>query len=148
MAKTKDKMKAIKTSKKDEIWTDEEAHDFFFGGALNPGAVVKIKKDIREFSTGAIRDTEDDKEDYIETISWTAMRRYAQYMTGKKKKYGEGNFKKGIPIDAYERSLLRHIQKYLANKHEGQNIEKEEDHLSAILFNCFGIIHEEQRNEK
>lgn len=100
---------------------------------------------MRQFETGAVRDSEDGKEDYIETISWTAFRRYAQYMTGKKNKYGAGNFKKGIPIESYEKSLVRHVQKYLANRHEDGNFEKEEDHLSAILFNVFGIIHEEEK---
>jgi hypothetical protein len=99
----------------------------------------------RTFTTGAIRDVDDSKEDYIETISWTAFKRYAQYMTDKKKKYGQGNFKKGIPIESYEQSLVRHIQKYLANKYEGGDTEKEEDHLSAVLFNVFGIMHEEGR---
>lgn len=98
---------------------------------------------IRTFESGAIRDLDDTKEDYIETISWRAMKRYAQYMTGKKKKYGAGNFKKGIPIESYEQSLLRHVQKYLENKYEGGDVEKEEDHLSAIVFNVFGIMHEE-----
>lgn len=102
----------------------------------------------RQFKTGAIRDIDTHKEDYIETISWSAMKRYAQYMTGKKKKYGEGNFKKGIPIESYEQSMVRHIQKYLENKYEGGNNEKEEDHLSAILFNVFGIIHEELKLDK
>jgi hypothetical protein len=103
---------------------------------------------MRKFTTGAIRDDDQTKEDYIETISWTAFKRYAQYMTGKKKKYGAGNFKKGIPIESYEQSLLRHVQKYLENKYEGGTVEKEEDHLSAMVFNIFGILHEEQRNEK
>ncbi len=102
-------------------------------------------KKIREFSTGAIRDNEDGKEDYIETISWTAFKRFAKYMTSKKSRYGSGNFKKGIPIESYEKSLVRHLQKYLANKYEGGTIEKDEDHLSAMLFNIFGIIHEEGR---
>lgn len=105
-----------------------------------------MKKKLRQFSTGAIRDSLDGKEDYIETISWRAFKRYAQYMTGKKKKYGEGNFKKGIPIEAYEQSLLRHVQKYLENKYEGGKEELNEDHLSAILFNVFGIMHEENKS--
>jgi hypothetical protein len=74
---------------------------------------------MRTFETGAVRDSETGKADYVETISWTAFGRYADYMTGKKTKYGEGNFKKGIPIDVYEKSMVRHIQKYLANKYEG-----------------------------
>lgn len=101
-----------------------------------------------KFKTGAIRDTQEGKEDYVETISWTAMKRYAQYMTEKKKKYGPGNFKKGIPIENYEQSLLRHVQKYLANKYEGGNVEKEEDHICAIVFNALGILHEEETKKR
>lgn len=102
---------------------------------------------MRKFDTGAVRDDETDKIDFVETISWTAFARYARYMTGKKNKYGQGNFKKGIPIDAYERSLLRHIHKYLVNKYEKGDEEAGEDHLSAVVFNVFGIMHEEEMNE-
>jgi hypothetical protein len=102
---------------------------------------------MRKFETGAVRDDDTGKESYVETISWTALKRYAQYMTGKKAKYGEGNFKKGIPVSSYEDSLVRHVQKYIANKHEGGTVEKDEDHLAAIVFNCFGIMHEESRNK-
>lgn len=108
---------------------------------------AKIKSEvdeIRKFEGGAIRDSERGKEDYIETISWIAFRRYAQYMTKCKERYGSGNFKKHIPIDAYERSLVRHLQKYLANKYEEQDLEKESDHLCGMLFNIFGILHEEE----
>lgn len=101
--------------------------------------------DITKFETGAIRDAQDGKEDYVETISFTALRRYAEYMTGKKKKYGQGNFKKGIPIESYEASLMRHVQKYYANKYENQGLEPNEDHLAACVFNIFGIMHEEGR---
>ena len=97
----------------------------------------------RKFDTGAVRDDDSDKEDYIETISWRAMKRYAQYMTSKKGRYGDGNFKKGIPIASYEQSMARHMQKYLENKYEGGDDEKAEDHLSAMVFNIFGIMHEE-----
>jgi len=107
-----------------------------------------FKADTRVFVTGAIRDKEDEKEDYTETISWTAFKRYAKYMTGKKSKYGSGNFKLGIDIESYERSLLRHVQKYMENKYEGGLVEREEDHLSAMVFNIFGILHEEERIKK
>ena len=103
---------------------------------------------ITKFKTGAIRDSQEGKEDYVETISWTAFKRYAQYMTGKKAKYGVGNFKKGIPIESYENSMLRHIQKYIENKYEGGKVETDQDHLSAIVFNVFGIMHEEERIKK
>lgn len=109
-------------------------------------SIISVEK-MRKFKTGAVRDDDIKKEDYVETISWRAMKRYAQYMTGKKSKYGVGNFKKGIPIESYEQSMLRHIQKYLENKYEDGIIEKEEDHLSAIVFNVFGIMHEENKTK-
>lgn len=100
------------------------------------------------FETGAIRDSQDGKEDYTETFSWTAFKRYAQYMTEKKQKYGSGNFKKGIPINSYEMSLCRHLQKYMENKYEKGITEVNEDHLSAIMFNVMGIMHEEEQRKK
>ncbi len=103
--------------------------------------------DMITFKSGAKRDGDEKKEDYIETISWKALKRYAKYMTSKKGVYGSGNFKKGgIPIDYYERSLVRHLQKYLENKYEGGTEELEDDHLSACIFNIFGIMHEEKND--
>jgi len=102
---------------------------------------------MRKFKTGAIRDDETNKPDFVEPLSWTALHRYIKYMTEKKKKYGEGNFKKGIPIEAYERSLVRHLDKYMRNKYENGNDEPNEDHLSAIIFNTFGIMHEEEHGK-
>lgn len=103
--------------------------------------------DITEFDTGAIRDSQEGKIDFVETISFTAHHRYAKYMTGKKKKYGTGNFKKGIPIESYEKSLLRHIDKYFRNKYEGGTDELEEDHVAAMRFNIDGIMHEEETHK-
>ncbi len=107
-----------------------------------------MRKKVRTFTTGAIRDSEEGKEDYVETFSFTAWKRYAFYMTGKKSKYGAGNFKKGIPTESYEKSLLRHVQKYFENKYENGQIEKDEDHLSAIMFNTQGIMHNEEMEKK
>lgn len=102
---------------------------------------------VTKFLTGAIRDTQEGKLDFVETVSFTALHRYVTYMTGKKKKYGSGNFKKGIPIESYEKSLLRHIDKYFRNKYEEGTDELDQDHLSAIVFNVFGIMHEEGRKK-
>jgi len=99
------------------------------------------------FATGAIRDTSVGKEAYVETISWTAFKKYAEYMTSKKEKYGAGNFKKGITDSSYEESLVRHVQKYLANKYENGSCEPDEDHLSAIVFNAFGLLHNQEQRK-
>jgi hypothetical protein len=103
-----------------------------------------MSKKITQFKTGAIRDSQEGKTDYNETISWTALNRYARYMTGKKAKYGAGNFKKGIETWSYVQSMLRHVDKWMRNTYEEGNDEKDEDHLSAIVFNVFGIMHNEE----
>lgn len=102
-----------------------------------------MKKDVTKFATGAIRDSQEGKVDFVETISFTAHERFARYMTGKKARYGTGNFKKGIPITSYEQSLLRHVDKYFRNKYEHGQDEPNEDHLAAIRFNVDGIMHAE-----
>ena len=103
---------------------------------------------MRKFKSGALRDDDTTKPDFIETVSWTAFRKFGEYMTGKKSRYGQGNFKKGIPVESYEQSLVRHLQKYLENKYEDGKQEVDEDHLSAMVFNIFGIIHENERTKK
>lgn len=104
-------------------------------------------KKVTKFKSGAIRDSQDGKINFIETISYTAHNRYAKYMTEKQSKYGKGNFKKGIPIESYEKSLMRHIDKYFRNKYENGQDEINEDHLSAIIFNVYGIMHEEEQQK-
>lgn len=118
------------------------------------------EKKITSFSTGAIRDTGSGKEDYIETTSYLAFRRFARYMTAKAAVYGSGNWRKGIPEESYERSLARHLQKYLSLKYDGLSyeqakvagLEPDEDHLAAMRFNLDGIMHEQEikriKNEK
>jgi len=100
-----------------------------------------------QFPSGAVRDSQEGKEQYVESISWTALRRYAQYMTSTASRYGAGNWRKGIPIESYEDSAMRHIQKYLVNKYEGGSLEPEVDHLAAVLFNVLGIMHEQERQK-
>lgn len=103
--------------------------------------------DKRQFTTGAVRDVDNGKPDFIESISWLALDRHAMYMKSKETRYGRGNWKKGIPIEEYEKSLLRHVQKYLANKYDGANLEPQEDHLCAAMFNLMGLIHEEEKQK-
>lgn len=48
----------------------------------------------RKFKTGAVRDSEESKPDYIESVSWTAFRKFGEYMTSKKSRYGKVILKK------------------------------------------------------
>lgn len=110
---------------------------FYYSGIYN----MKSPKKIRKFNTGAVRDVSLDKENYIEGISWLALQRFARYMDSKAVKYGTGNWQKGIPSKSYIESLLRHVQKFISEWQYGICVEKD-DHLSAIAFNLFGLMHE------
>lgn len=122
-----------------EIYTDYES-------VVEEQPKIEIGKTNTKtvFSTGAVRDS-GEKEDYVETISYLALQRFAAYMTSKQATYGKGNWRKGIPIESYEKSLMRHLQKYFANKYDGASLEPQEDHLSAALFNLQGLLHEEEK---
>lgn len=128
---------------KNETYTDLE-HPPVQGKSYNVNDRPDAQK-LTHYDTGAKRDNAEGKEDYIETTSWLAMQAYARYMTAKAKVYGSGNWRKGIPVESYEQSLMRHIQKYLANKYDGANLEPNEDHLCAALFNLQGLIHEREK---
>lgn len=101
---------------------------------------------IPEFDTGAKRSIAG-KEDYIESISWLALKRYAEYMDESAKRYGRGNWIKGIPLESYEKSLIRHLQKYICKKYYGIDLEPGVDHEAAILFNIQGLIHEQEKTK-
>lgn len=104
-------------------------------------------KSNRKFKSGAVRDTDEGKENYLDSISWPSLKRYSLYQNAaaNKHSYPLGNWKLGIPIEEYEKSLMRHLQKYLSNKYDGTNIEPNVDHLAAAWFNLQGIIHEEEK---
>jgi len=126
---------------------------------VNEGADLEPWPPHRTFESGAIRDSEEGKPDMVETTSTYADWRYTQYMTAKKEKYGEGNFKKGIPRLSYLKSLRRHVTRLQA-LYECETLglpvapwmEPNEDHAAAIRFNVDGWMHEEEvekaRNQK
>ncbi len=107
-----------------------------------------IKK-IRVFESGAIRDTEDGKLDYEGFLSPLALPRFAKYMHSHRiqsdgKLRDSDNWQKGIPLDAYMKSLWRHlIEVWLL--HRVNTDEREfsmEEALCAIIFNASGYLHE------
>ena len=69
---------------------------------------------VRQFKTGATRDTDEGKYDYEGFISPLVLERFAQYMH-KHRKQSDGNLRasdnwqKGIPKDAYIKSAWRHF---------------------------------------
>lgn len=104
---------------------------------------------IRTFDTGATRDTEVGKMDYVGFESALVSLRFAEYMDLNRKQpdgsvRGSANWKNGIPQDAYLRSLARHMKDLELHAEGFPNAAREdvESALCAILFNARGMLFE------
>lgn len=113
------------------------------------GAMAAEEGTIRVFKTGATRDQDATKPDYEGFISPLVTKRFGQYMTKHRvQKDGNlrdsANWQKGIPKDAYVKSLTRHVEDVRLH-HDGFADEATEDlesALCAVLFNAQGLLFE------
>ena len=111
---------------------------------------------IRVFNTGATRDTEDGKLDYVGFLSPWVLECFAEYMH-KCRFLPDGtlrsssNWRKGIPKDAYLSSMARHfiaVWKGSQASEMGQVWADPERDLCALLFNVMGLLHEHLRPDR
>ena len=109
--------------------------------------------EIREFETGATRDTDETKFDYEAFLSPLVLERYAEYMH-KYRKQPDGsvrdgdNWQKGIPEDAYMKSLWRHFMD-VWKEHRGIKTKAGmAEALCAVMFNAMGMLHEQLRDKQ
>jgi len=121
------------------------------GGFGFYGSVAKWQKDtdngkMRQYATGALRDTAMDKLDYEGFLCPMVLERYAQYMH-KHRKMADGslresdNWQKGIPIDDYMKSKWRHMFETWSIHRRVKDGDITES-LCAELFNTMGMLHE------
>jgi hypothetical protein len=105
--------------------------------------------DVRVFSTGATRDVDEGKLDFEGFLSPLALERFARYMH-KNRIQSDGslrasdNWQKGIPIDAYMKSMFRHFME-VWSIHRGHSDGNMQEALCALLFNVQGYLHEEMK---
>lgn len=106
---------------------------------------------MRTFDTGATRDSDDTKLDYEGFLSPVVLRRFAEYMhTHRLQADGQlrasDNWQKGIPVDAYMKSLFRHFMELWMIHRTQQGSSRANDDaqmaLCAVLFNVQGMLHE------
>lgn len=105
---------------------------------------------MREFNTGATRDSDEDKPDYEGFLSPHVLQVYAAYMQ-KNRKQADGkmrpsdNWQKGIPRDAYMKSMWRHFHE-VWEQHRYTQLNNpagvETDPICALLFNVMGYLFE------
>lgn len=106
--------------------------------------MTENKEEIRRFDSGAVRGS-GGKLDFPEYISAHMLYRFSLYMQKNALRYGAGNWRKGIPGGEYWRSLTRHFFMLFLEKSEGVTLEPDTDHLSAMIFNIQGLMHEEAK---
>lgn len=106
---------------------------------------------MREFSTGATRDTNEGKPDYAGYLSPLVIKRFGQYMLEHQvqadgKRRSSSNWKLGMPQNEYISSMFRHFMA-VWSKYEngGSGIEND---LCALMFNVMGYLHEELKRFK
>lgn len=93
-------------------------------------------KGVRQFATGAQRDNADGKERF-DLLPISALARIAGHYEKGAKKYGENNWRKGIPRQEFLKSGLRHLFKLLRG-------DKDEDHAAAVAWNILCFIETEE----
>lgn len=105
---------------------------------------------MRKFKTGAVRDSDQDKLDFIGSLSPIVLLRFAEYMKSHRKltdgsRRSDGNWKKGMTQQSFIESLTRHfIDLWL--DHEGYRKLSRADVETAVcgvIFNAQGYLHEE-----
>ena len=104
---------------------------------------------MRQFTTGATRDSDDDKYDYEGFLSPLVLKRFAQYMH-KHRLQADGklrtsdNWQRGIEKDAYIKSASRHYMDWRLHHDKLSYAANEpiEEALCALLFNTMGYLFE------
>tara|TARA_R110000782_G_scaffold12246_3_gene36986 strand:+ start:2419 stop:3045 length:627 start_codon:yes stop_codon:yes gene_type:complete len=107
---------------------------------------------IRQFNTGANRNSDEGKLDFEGFLSPLVLEAYAVYMNSNRSlENGDvrasDNWQKGIPKDAYMKSMWRHFFDVWKD-HRG--IETEEDeitNLCGLLFNVSGMLYEKLKEK-
>lgn len=108
---------------------------------------VKDNGVIRQFASGATRDTSTDKPDYEGYLSPLVIKRYGEYML-KHQKLSDGtlrasdNWQLGLTKEAYLKSMWRHMHDVWMEHRGYASRDGVEDALTAIMFNCMGMLHE------
>ena len=119
-------------------------------GPMPPDPQPKIKpNEMREFESGATRNSEEGKLDYEGFLSPLVLRRYAEYLDSHRMledgtMRDSDNWQRGMPFSVYMKSMWRHFVDVWA-KHRHPLSNKDVDHetaLCAIIFNASGYLHE------
>ena len=106
---------------------------------------------MREFETGATRDTDEGKLDYEGFLHPKVLQCFATFMNKNRvqadgKLRASDNWQKGIPKDAYMKSMFRHFME-VWTLHRGCATGAPHEALCALMFNVMGYLFEALKAE-
>ena len=128
------------TESGDNSWKFKSMEEFMNSPVKDTGV-------IRKFATGATRDTATNKPDYEGYLSPLVIKRYGEYML-KHQKLSDGtmrdsdNWQMGMDKGVYMKSMWRHMHDVWMEHRGYASREGVEDALTAVMFNCMGMLHE------
>ncbi len=106
------------------------------------------------FETGAFRSSDGNKLDIKGFLSPHAIEAYCNYMHRHRRMAdgslrGSDNWKQGIPVESYQKSLVRHthdlhraLEGAIVTDKDTGEVVTPEDLVCAVIFNCMGLLHE------
>ena len=108
---------------------------------------VVAKQGMRQFETGATRNLDENKLDFEGFLSPLVLERFSEYMhTHRLQADGvlrdSDNWQKGIPVDAYMKSMWRHFFDVWKGHRGLETPENKITNLCALMFNVQGMLHE------
>lgn len=98
---------------------------------------IKSSGDMTVFESGAVRDKKTGK-GRCDLLPACVLLRLARHYERGAERYGEYNWKQGIPCHSFVDSALRHMLKYM----DGWT---DEDHLIAAIWNLCGLAWTEEK---
>lgn len=98
-------------------------------------SIIKDSGKKQVFQTGAQRDMQDGKGRF-DLLPCHALTRLAKHFENGAKKYGDSNWRKGIPLHRYLDSAMRHLVKFMDG-------ERDEDHAIAVAWNIMCLVETE-----
>ena len=100
--------------------------------------MIKDSGERTKFASGAVRDMGIGK-GRCDLLPAAALLRLAKHFESGATKYGDRNWEKGIPLQSFIDSGMRHLLKYM----DGQT---DEDHLCAAAWNLMCAMWTEEKH--
>ena len=98
---------------------------------------IKSNGEMTVFASGAVRDKKTGK-GRCDLLPACVLLRLAKHYERGAERFGDYNWKQGIPCHSFADSALRHLLKYM----DGQT---DEDHLIAAIWNLCGLAWTEEK---